>query len=188
MMGRIVMMVLLVLCCSFPVAAREVAGVALEEQLTTDNGTVLSLNGAGIRTKFFFKIYVAALYLEKRGDTAEAVIGEEAAKRMVMHFLYDEVGQEDLIEAWNDGFNGNGTSEQLAALAGEIAKFNTLFSAVKAGDQIVLDYHPGTGTAVLIRGEHKGTIPGKPFNDLLLSIWLGKEPVTEDLRAALLGT
>jgi len=146
------------------------------------------LNGAGVRTKFFFKIYVAALYLEHKATSAKEVLADEGGKRMAMHFLYSEVSAEDLVEAWNDGFTANGTPEQLDALAAEIAAFNELFTGVASGDTIILEYLPEVGTAVLIRGEQKGVIAGKPFNDLLLSIWLGTEPVAKDLRAALLGT
>lgn len=62
-----------------------------------------------------------------------------------------------------------------------------MFDTVKAGDRVVLDYIPEKGTVVSIRGEQKGTIAGKPFNDLMLSIWLGDKPVGEKLHANLLG-
>jgi hypothetical protein len=39
----------------------------------------------------------------------------------------------------------------------------------------------------MIREEVKGMIEGKPFNDLLLSIWLGEKPVSKALRDDLLG-
>jgi hypothetical protein len=40
---------------------------------------------------------------------------------------------------------------------------------------------------VSINTTEKGTIAGKDFNDLLLSIWLGDKPVGEKLRKELLG-
>lgn len=166
---------------------REIAGVDVPESVSQGNGTQLELNGTGIRSKMFFKIYIAGLYLAKKQSDTAAILGEDSGRRIVMHFLYKEVGQEDLVEAWNDGFQGNGTAEQLTELSTQIATFNTLFDTVKKGDQIVLDYTVGEGTTVIIRGEKKGTIEGKPFNDLLLSIWLGKAPVGKDLRDDLLG-
>lgn len=187
-MQRAIMVLLFVLLSVVPAGSREIAGVDLPEEVTRDDGATLSLNGAGIRKKFFFKIYIAALYLENKATSAEAVLADEGGKRMAMHFLYSEVSGEDLVEAWNAGFTGNGTVEQLDALAADIAAFNELFTGVKSGDTIILDYLPGVGTEVVIRGERKGVIAGKPFNDLLLSIWLGTQPVAEDLRAALLGS
>ncbi len=186
-MRNVILMTVCTLLLSIPAGAREIAGVDVSEEVVQANGTTLHLNGAGIRYKFFFKIYIAALYLEKISSDAEQVIQSDGGKQMVMHFLYDEVEKDDLIEAWNDGFEENGSPAQLAELSGQIAAFNALFDTVKAGDTIILDYIPGTGTSVAIRGENKGTIAGKPFNDLLLSIWLGKEPVSDDLRDNLLG-
>ena len=185
-MVRIMVLVFTLLLCS-SVNAKEIAGVDVPEQVQGSDGKMLVLNGAGIRSKFFFKIYIAELYLENKLATVDDVIGNEGAKRMVMHFLYDEVGKEDIVESWVEGFKDNGTENQLKELAGEIESFNTMFDTVKSGDAIVLDYVPGTGTMVSIRDEQKGAVPGKPFNDLLLSIWLGKEPVDEDLRDSLLG-
>jgi hypothetical protein len=106
---------------------------------------------------------------------------------MIMHFLYKEVGADALVEAWNEGFSNNGSAEQLAALKNEITSFNALFSGVKSGDRIVLDYDETTGTRVIIRGQLQGAIAGKAFNDLLLLVWLGDKPVTKELRTALLG-
>ncbi|MBT8347572.1 MAG: chalcone isomerase family protein [Desulfofustis sp.] len=177
------------LCCVMcsPVVAREIAGVALDEQITQADGTVLQLNGAGIRSKFVVKVYIAMLYLENPGNDRDQVIADPGAKQLIMHFLYKEVDKDALVEAWNDGFTGNGTPEQLETLKSEIAEFNGLFDTVKKGDRIVLDYAPGTGTTVSINAAEKGTIVGKEFNDLLLSIWLGDKPVAEKLRKALLG-
>jgi hypothetical protein len=168
-------------------ADMEVAGVVLAPSQTMADGTEVVLNGAGVRSKFFFKIYVAALYLEQRADSTEAVLATDGARRMAMHFLYDEVSAEQLVEAWNDGFTANGSDEQISTLATEIEAFNALFTTVRAGDVIMLDYLPGGTTSVWYGDEMRGEIGGKDFNDLLLSIWLGEKPVTTALKKALLG-
>ena len=186
-MAMRIVVVLLVLLVSTSAFGREIAGVDVPESLSQRDGTLLQLNGAGIRSKFFFKIYIAELYLEKKQTEVPALLDEDGGRRVVMHFLYDKVTREDLVEAWNDGFQKNGSVDQLGELSDQISAFNALFESVAKGDQIVLDYMVGKGTAVEIRGEEKGVIEGKPFNDLLLSIWLGKEPVSKDLRDDLLG-
>ena len=180
---------LAMLCCLLcsSAVARELAGVTIDEQISQVDGTVLQLNGAGIRSKFVVKVYVAMLYLENPGNDRDQVIDDAGAKQLIMHFLYKEVDKDVLVEAWNDGFAGNGTAEQLASMKSEIAEFNGLFDTVKKGDRIVLDYVPGTGTIVSINATDKGTIAGKEFNDLLLSIWLGDKPVAKKLRQELLG-
>lgn len=183
------MRILLLFCLlviGLPVNAQEIAGVAVQETIKADNGAVLRLNGAGIRTKMFFDIYVAQLYMEKPAASAAEVIAAEGKKRMIMHFLYKEVTKDKLVEAWNDGFKGNTGSEDLARLQERIDQFNALFEDVKKGDVIVLDFAPATGTAVTVKGLQKGVIPGKDFNDAMLKIWLGDAPVTESLKKELL--
>lgn len=166
----------------------EVGGVDVAEEVVNESGTTLLLNGAGIRKKLFFSIYVAQLYLENRQDEVQAVMADDGARRIVMHFLYDKVGKDKLIEGWQDGFSANNSEEQLGALQAKIDEFNSYFDEdMVAGDTASFDYLPGIGTVVKIKSNHKGTIQGKDFNDALLSIWLGKEPVSSDLRKALLG-
>jgi len=166
-----------------PAMGLEIAGVTIPESLDTD----LQLNGAGIRSKFFFKIYIAELYLEHPSTKAREILDTSGRKRMTMHMLYDEVGKEKLVDGWNEGFSGNLSPDQLKALDPEIQQFNELFIDVHEGEEIILDYTPGQGTAVSIAGELKGTVAGADFNRALLSIWLGKDPVGDDLRDALLG-
>ncbi|GMR19506.1 MAG: chalcone isomerase family protein [Gammaproteobacteria bacterium] len=167
--------------------AAEVAGVKLPDQITSDNGTSLTLNGAGVRKKFFFKIYVAGLYLVSASTDATAILSSDQPNRMMMHFIYEEVEKEKLISGWNDGFQANLTSAELSALAPQIDKFNAMFDTMKKNDIIIFKYSPETGTKVVIRDVNKGTIPGHAFNQALLKIWLGAAPVTNGLKQSLLG-
>ena len=165
----------------------EIAGISIPETITHQDGTVLHLNGAGIRSKFIVKVYIAQLYLAQKSSDSATLLAADGHRRVVMHFLYDKVDKESLVDAFNDGFNGNGTETQLTDLADKIERFNNAFETVRKGERIVLDYAPGTGTTVFIRDEEKARIEGKPFNDLLLSIWLGNKPVTKGLKDKLLG-
>jgi len=174
---------LFLLCFTVPAMGLEIAGVTVPETLNTD----LKLNGAGIRSKFFFKIYIAELYLEHPSTKADEILDSIGRKRMTMHILYDEVSKEKLVDGWNEGFSENLTLEQLKTLEPDIKHFNALFTTVHEGDEIILDYTPEQGTTVSIAGDLKGTLSGADFNRALLSIWLGKNPVGDDLRDALLG-
>lgn len=187
MVGRMFAQIALLALISSSAAALEMAGVSIEEQVSQEDGTVLQFNGAGIRSKFVFKVYLAMLYLENPGSDRDQVMADPGARRLIMHFLYKEVSRDDLVEAWNAGFSNNGTPAQLELLSAEIERFNSMFDTVKEGDRIILDYVPGTGTIVTVASVEKGTIAGKDFNDLLLAIWLGDKPVGEKLRDALLG-
>jgi len=168
--------------------AVEMAGVNLpEEILLPDEQSPLILNGVGIRKKFFFKIYLASLYLKERQSDPLQIIQLDEPKRMQMDMLYSKVEKEKFVEGWNEGFTANNSAEALAPLQARLSRFNDMFETLVEGDRVLLDYLPGTGTRVSIKGIEKGVIPGHDFNQALLKVWLGEVPVTSSLKKALLG-
>ena len=172
----------------FLLQAKEVAGINIPDTISfSDQSTKLRLNGAGIRTKFIFDIYVGSLYLETKQESAKGVYEAQGEKRISMHFLYDEVSKEKLVNGWNDGFENNNSEEQLAKIKNQIDQFNSLFVTVKKGDIINLDFIPTTGTQVVINGKTMGLVEGDDFFTVLLKIWLGEEPADSDLKDAMLG-
>jgi hypothetical protein len=171
---------------SLPSYAKEIAGVMVNDTLLTEDGTTLQLNGAGVRSKFFVDVYIAELYMEKPSALAAEVIGDKGKKRIVMHFLHSEVSKDKLVDAWNDGFKENNSAGDLAKLQERINQFNGFFVDVKKDDVVILDFAPAAGTAVTIKGQRKGIIPGSDFNDALLKIWLGDNPVNGGLKDKLL--
>ncbi len=168
--------------------ARQLGEVALPDKVALPGSDVeLQLNGMGYRTKFVFKIYVAALYTESRVNTRDAVQSLKGPKRIVMHMVYDEVEREKIIAGWEEGFEENNSDEQLEKLQSRIDIFNNYFSDLKKGDVLLYDFLPAEGTRVTINGEVKGVIEGTDFYAALLDIWLGDEPADDDLKYALLG-
>lgn len=168
--------------------ALEIAGVRLPE--TAQVGSVnLQLNGAGIRTRFFFKIYVAALYLPQKQSAAEAIIVDEREHRIALHVLH-ELGSKKLFSALSGAIEANHTPAELTAMDAQLIQMGQIFDAVKEvkpGDVITLDYLPASGTLIGVNGTALGTIRGAAFNRALLKIWLGSKPVQDDLKKELLG-
>lgn len=178
----------LLLCFMLPVNAVEMADRQFNETVTMPGyDRELKLNGIGIRYKFFFKIYVAALYLETKSNDLKQVIGSSQGKRMVMHFVYDEVEKQKLVNAWLEGFESNLPADVYQQLKPRIEQFNSLFDTAVADDVYYLDLIPGKGVRVSFNGQEKGIISGDDFYAALLKIWLGEEPVDEDLKQALSG-
>jgi hypothetical protein len=167
-------------------AAREIAGIEVPESITAEN-KVLVLNGAGIRKKYFLKIYVGALYLPVRHSSVNEILADQGAKGIVMSFLYKEVSAEKLVDAWNEGFAGNSTPVELRDLQDRIDQFNSLFPLVRSGDEIRLIYLPQKGTQVWVNDTLKGSIAGEDFSQALLKIWLGEKPADASLKEAMLG-
>lgn len=171
-----------------PAWSRDVSGFDIPEQITLPGNSKLILNGVGIRSKFFFKIYVGALYLPDRQTTSGAILEHSGPKRVSMFILYDEISTQKLADGWREGFENNLSSEEYAKLKQQLETFSALFPTVRQQDVIHLDYLPGTGTQVIINSKLRGTITGEDFNRALLKVWLGDEPADEELKEAMLGS
>ncbi len=166
------------------VQAKEVAGVSLPDTATVD-GKALKLNGAGLRKKAIFKVYVAGLYLETPAKDAASVISSDQVKRMQLSVLRS-LSTAQINEAINEGFEKN-SGATLGLLKVRLDRLNAMIPNVEKGDQILLTYVPGKGTVVSAKNAEKGVIEGKDFADALFSVWLGPSPVQADLKTALLG-
>ncbi|MBI2312163.1 MAG: chalcone isomerase family protein [Betaproteobacteria bacterium] len=172
------------------VSAAELAGVKLEDSARlADAGPELVLNGAGIRTRAFFKVYVGALYLTEKKTDAAAVLSDPGPKRVAIHMVRD-ISSESLASALSDGLTANHSEAELAPLQARIKDLLAILTAdkeIKTGNVIFLDYLPGIGTRVTANGQAKGTIPGEDFNRALLKVWLGEKPADASLKKGMLG-
>jgi hypothetical protein len=182
---------LLIVCgllLSWNASALEVAGVNLPASVHVDTHALV-LNGAGIRSKWFFKVYVGALYLPQKQSSAEAIVADEHEHRMALHMLRG-LSSKRLYGAFSEAMELNRTPAEMAAMDAQLKQMKQIFDAVdevKEGDVITLDYLPGSGTRIGVNGTARGTIAGAEFNRALLEIWLGRKPVQEDMKKGLLG-
>lgn len=167
--------------------ARTIEGVDLAESITARDGTELQLHGAGVRTKFFFDIYVGALYLTSTGQSLDTILASDQPARIEMHFVYDEVEAEKLESAWREGVARNNDREVLDTIEPQLAKFVRMFPTAMEGDTFAMEYLPGQGTRVTINGEAAGTLEGDVFFNALLGVFLGPEPADDDLKEGMLG-
>jgi hypothetical protein len=183
--------IILTMCCvllSWNAGALEVAGVKLPDSVSLGNQNLI-LNGAGIRTKFFFKVYVAALYLPERLTSEDAIIADESPQRISLHMLRD-LGEKKFLRAFIEAIEANHTKAEMAQMDDQIKQMSDIFhlvGGVSSGDVITMDYLPSIGTQIGVNGVTYGMIPGGMFHRALLKIWLGTEPVQADLKSELLG-
>jgi hypothetical protein len=164
--------------------AAELAGVQVPDSATLA-GQKLVLNGAGLRKKAIFKVYVGALYLPSKTSNADAALASGTAK-VTMRFLRD-VDADKLRGAWTEGFASNNAPADVAKHKADLDRFVALFSGVTEGQSIDVDFVAGTGVSVSIAGKARGTIAGDEFAKKVLRIWLGPKPPSDDLKAGMLG-
>jgi hypothetical protein len=174
------------LAAAVPAPAAEVGEVRLDDQVAV-GGQQLVLNGAGIRTRVIFKVYVASLYLPQKASDLQGVLAK--SPRRIQLNLLRTLSADQLADALSDGLTEANPPADVAAVkpqTDQLLAIMKAFKEVKERDVVTLDFVDGA-TKVGWNGEAKGTIPGAPFNQALTRIWLGDKPVQADLRKALLG-
>jgi hypothetical protein len=126
------------------------------------------------------------LYLEKKTADPNAILQQDAARRIVLQFVRSEVTREQMTEAFDEALKANAPGKA-GSLQGEIGQFLKALETMHEKEQMAVTYTPGVGTTVAIRGKDKVTIPGQPFGELVFSMWLGPKPPNTDLKNGLLG-
>ena len=168
--------------------AAEVAGVRLDDKTQVESRDLV-LNGAGLRKRIIFNVYVIGLYLPEKKSDAASVLALAGPKRAAIHMLRD-VGADTFIEALVDGMRANTSEAEYKSLeprVKELAATMTQIGEAKKGMNIALDW-TGSATQVLVDGKPAGKpIAGEDFYRALLRIWLGDKPVQDDLKKSLLG-
>lgn len=180
-------MAALVLGFAAPAAsALEIEGVQVPDHASV-GGANLVLNGAGLRTKLFFKVYVGSLYLPAKATTTQAVLAQ-SPRRIQMNLLRDLTAKQ-LVDSLNEGITANTTDAERAAIKSQIEALETImrsFNETKEGSVVTLDY-VGDVTHIGLDGIERGAIGGEAFNRALTNIWIGTHPAQSDLKKALLG-
>jgi hypothetical protein len=178
------------LCVPLWAAAQvTVSGVRYDE--TTElRGTKLQLNGAGIRFRGPFKVYTAGLYLTRKSHTAEEALTAPGAKRISITMLRD-IDAADFGKLFTRGVEDNLDKPTFAKLIPGLIRMSQIFSDHKklsAGDGFTLEWIPGTGTIISVRGVSQGEPFKEPeFFTALMRIWLGPSPADWQLKEQLLG-
>ncbi|MES2424792.1 MAG: chalcone isomerase family protein [Pseudomonadota bacterium] len=170
-------------------ATVDVAGVKLEDSIDLQ-GSKLQLNGAGVRTKVIFKVYVAGLYLNKKAATPAEVLAATGPKRMSLTMLRD-IDAGELGKLFTQGVEDNTAKSEMSKLIPGLIRMGQLFAdqkKLKSGDNVLIDWVPGTGTTLTINGKLQPDPFKEPeFFTALMRIWFGDKPADAGLKEALLG-
>jgi hypothetical protein len=170
-------------------ASVEVSGVKFEDTAEV-HGSKLQLNGAGVRYKAIFKVYVAALYVGKKTVIPSEVISQPGPKRLSITMVRD-IDANELGKLLTRGMEDNMGRSEMSKLIPGLLRMGQIFSEQKrlaSGDNFMIEWIPGTGSVITV----KGRVQGEPFKEpeffkALMWIWLGQSPADWKLKDALLG-
>ena len=179
----------LAMTCSAVAATIDVGGAKIEDVVDLQ-GSKLQLNGAGVRYRAVFKVYAAGLYVGKKVSTPEEVFAAPGPKRMAITLLRD-IDSNELGKAFTKGFEDNSPKSEMSKLIPGLTKMGQIFADQKkmmTGENFTIDWIPGTGTVISVRGVQQGEPFKEPeFYAALMRIWLGHNPADSKLKDALLG-
>jgi hypothetical protein len=169
--------------------AIEVGGLKFDDTVRVA-GKELKVNGAGMRTRFGFKVYALVLYLGEKKETPAAVLDSAGPRRFSLGLMREVTG-DDLGQAFIAGITANTDKAERSKFVNQLAQFGEAFVNIpqgKKGDVINVDWVPDTGTVMTYNGKPIGE-PMKDiaFYNAVLKIWLGDKPVDSSLKPQLLG-
>jgi len=176
----------LALALALPAQGTIVAGREVPEAIDV-GGARLVLNGAGIRKRFFFKVYVGALYVRTRSSDPAAIVAADEPKAVRVLFLRN-VSRAQMRRAYHDGIERNSPGPRIAELEAKLDVLSELLpEEIKEGTELAVTYVPGEGTTLQTSDGTRGTVAGKEFADAMFRTWLGEHPADRDLKDAMLG-
>lgn len=169
-----------------PASALTVDGVDVPDTYSAKD-TQLTLNGAGIRSKWFLDLYVGGLYVPNKESNAQAIIEADEPQAITLHIISGLITSDKMTSATMEGFE-HSTGGDLSAIQSDVEEFLNVFAEeIEDGDVFDLVYLPGEGVQVSKNGEVRATIGDLTFKKALFGIWLSDEPAQEDLKEKMLG-
>ena len=151
--------------------------VSLPEHLEVSDQQLV-LNGYGIREKWWINLYAVALYLPKKTSDVSYIKGNDVPKAIRVE-VFHSTPAKNVPDKWRN---------ELVPILSQ-KDMNTLRSAyvdLKAGDNILITCTLDQRTNIYLNDrlllQHNGT----DLMNAFLNIWIGAQPVSENLRRSLL--
>jgi hypothetical protein len=167
-------------------AAVTVSGVKYPSTVTV-KGDTLSLNGAGIREKWFLDLYTGGLYVKTPTSNANHLINCNCLQAFKIVFVSSLITTKKFNDAIDEVFIKS-TKGNTTHIDKRIAQFKkSLGTNLTSGDELFLIYEPKVGLKVYRNKKYKDTIVGMDFKKEIMKLWVGPHSVSEDLKEAILG-
>ncbi|MDB9823294.1 chalcone isomerase family protein [Deltaproteobacteria bacterium] len=165
---------------------KEIAGVDIPESIEAGKINLI-LNGAGVRSKLFIKLYVGGLYLVQKSNDPENIISVDEPMAVRLHIISSMITSEKMEKTIREGFIKS-TSGKIEPIKDQIENFISVFKdEIKENDIYGLIYLPDKGTDVYKNSEYHSTIEGLLFKQAMFGIWLCDKPAQASLKKDILG-
>jgi hypothetical protein len=178
------------LVLSLPATALTIGGYEIPQVIpATSQHAELKLNGASMRIYYgVVDTYIGKLYVENPVSDEKALIEADEFKRMVFQVAMKRISGRRMAKAMYDALQLDLTEAEAVKLEERLQLMVEMFdSSLKKGEEGYIEWVPGKGSRIVIKGDVKGIIPGKDLNDAILKIWVGENPVGASFKRQVLG-
>jgi hypothetical protein len=152
---------------------------AAPEQIEVSDETLVRA-GQATREELLFDLYQVSLYLPSKDAGMERITQQTVPKAFHVEVLYGGGMPEEIPEDWAE--------ELLPPIPDpKVEELRQVFQNLEEGDELVITYAPGSGTTVRLNGETVFTDPGAELMAGMVDVFLGPDPVSENVSASLLG-
>lgn len=155
----------------------------------TSDHAELKLNGASMRVVYgVVDSYIGKLYLENPETDEKALVEANEYKRMTFQVVMKRISGRRMAKAMYEALQINLSAEEAAKLEARLQQMVDMFDgSLREGQEGYIEWVPGVGSRIVIKGDVKGIIPGKDLNDAILNIWVGDNPVGATFKRQVLG-
>lgn len=176
----------LVLSITVPVTARaDVAepktGVRFPEKIGE-----LSLLGVGLRTKTILKVKVYAIGLYVADTALAGSLKGKSGAALYHELVWGDFAKEVHLRLVRDVSASQMQESIREALEnadkGRVDTFVANFGDIKTGEEYVVRWVPGGTLETVANGVSKPAIADKTFAAAVFGIWLGDEPIQDDIK------
>ena len=125
-------------------------------------------------------LYQVSLYLPSKDAGMDRITQQSVPKAFHVEVLYGGSMPNEIPDGWAE--------ELLPPIPERKAQeLRQLYRNLNQGDELLITYAPGSGTTVKLNGETVLTDPGAELTASVVDVFLGPDPVSENVRDSLLG-
>jgi hypothetical protein len=165
-----------------------IEGVNLPTTLKQDT-TELVLNGVGVRTFLFIKVYVCGLYLPAKNQSAKEIIDADEPSTIRLHAVSRAFTSERMADVVREQFeksnagHGPELDTRIDMMCKRLAEEN-----IQKGDECDIKYTPNEGIRFFKNGKDINIqLTGLDFKQALWKNWLGEVCADDNLKKGMLG-
>lgn len=164
--------------------------IAIQKVNILDRSAIMI--GMGLTTRHRDDFYIGSFYLDEavQYEGSDEFLFMEVPRRMEFKIASDsKISARAFGRKLAESIRINNDRQKIKAESKNLGRLmRMLRGTYKKGDTLRFDYHKTFGTRVYLNGRSQGEIPNsEPLYKLLVNMWVGERPPTQNFKKGILG-